>query len=65
MPTLVLDDVPVWLYDRIQRLAEKHRRTPAEIVIEILEAAFHTLDLTLCDESFDIPWPEGEPVNAD
>ena len=39
MPTLVIDNVPVWLYDRIHLLAKARQRTPSEIVLEVLEAA--------------------------
>ena len=42
MPTFVLDNVPVSLYDRIQRLTKARQRTPTESVIEVLEAALRT-----------------------
>ncbi len=76
MPTLVLNDVPIRLYDRIQRLAADRQRTPADTVVEVLETALS--DNTVFLESapvrnaiflteeisapFDIPWPEGEIV---
>ncbi len=37
MPTLVIENVPAPLFERIQRLAEEQRRTPAEAAIEVLE----------------------------
>ncbi len=76
MPTLVLNDVPSRLYDRIQRLAADRKRTPADTVVEVLETALsdNTVFLEtapvqnaiyLTEEicaPFDIPWPEGEIV---
>ena len=40
MPTLVIDNVPVALYDRIQHLAMTRCRTPTDTVLEVLETAF-------------------------
>src|SRR4051794_286934 len=40
MPTLVIDNMPLSLYDRIQGLAKAQRQTPADAVIEVLESAF-------------------------
>jgi hypothetical protein len=76
MPTLVIDNVPVSLFDRIQRLAKAQQRTPADTALELLESAFRTTTPTfdeapLPQESFlteevcapfDIPWPKGELV---
>jgi hypothetical protein len=76
MPTLVIDNVPVALYERIQHLAKTRQRTPADTVLEVLESAFRTTMPPLSEAPlpqepfltqeisapFDIPWPEGEPV---
>ena len=78
MPTLVIDDVPTPLYDHIQRLALARNRTPADTVLEVLETAFGTPTPTPSEPPppseislptgisapFDIPWPEGELVQA-
>ncbi len=40
MPTLVIDNVPGTLYDRIQDLAKAQRRTAADTVLELLESVF-------------------------
>ena len=78
MPTLIIDNVPVSLFDRIEHLAKKRQRTPADTALEALEAAFHTTTPTLSEAPlpsepfmteeicapFSIPWPEGEPVHA-
>lgn len=76
MPTLVIDNVPVSLFDRIQRLAKAQQRTPADTALELLESAFRTKTPTFADAPlpqepiltdeicapFDIPWPKGELV---
>ena len=78
MPTLILNDVPTRLYDRIQRLAADRQRTPADTVVEVLETALN--DNTVFLESapvrnaiflteeicapFTIPRPEGTRVHA-
>jgi hypothetical protein len=76
MPTFVIDNMPVPLYDQIQRLAQARKRTPVDTVLEMLETAVRTTTLDrssppLPDEPFlteevpapfDIPWPKGEPV---
>jgi hypothetical protein len=76
MPTLVIDNVPVSLLDRIQRLAKAQQRTPADTALELLESAFRTTTPTFAEAPlpqepflteeicapFDIPWPEGELV---
>jgi hypothetical protein len=76
MPTLVIDNVPVSLFDRIQRLAQVRQRTPADTALEMLESAFRTMTPKLAEAPlpqepflteeicapFDIPWPKGEFV---
>jgi hypothetical protein len=75
MPTLVIENVPQPLYDQIQRLALARKRTPSEIVLEVLEKAFRTVTPTLAEPPpsqinlsteisgpFDIPRPEGVGV---
>jgi hypothetical protein len=78
MPTLVIDNIPVSLYDRIQRLAKAQQRTPAATALEALESAFRTTTPTFAQapmpqEPFlteeicapcSIPWPEGKPARA-
>lgn len=76
MPTLVLENVPVSLYDRIQRLAKAQQQTAADTVLEVLETAFRTttpvrteaplpqepfLTEEIC-APFTIPRPEGKIV---
>ena len=78
MPTLIIDNVPVSLFDRIQRLAKAQQRTHADTALEMLESAFRTttpsfaeaplpqvpfLTEEICAPS-SIPWPEGKPVRA-
>ena len=43
MPSLVLENVPVPLFDQIQRLAVARQRTPAATALEVLESAFRTV----------------------
>ena len=76
MPTLVLNDVPVSLFDQIHRLAQAWECTPADTVLEVLETAFRTTTATFTEaplpqEPFlteeicaprSIPRPEGEIV---
>jgi hypothetical protein len=76
MPTLVIDNVPLALFDRIQRLAKARQRTAADTALEALESAFRTTTPTLAEaplpqEAFlteeicapcSIPWPEGKPA---
>ena len=78
MPTLVIDNVPVSLFDRIQRLAKAQQQTPADTALEMLEQAFGARTVLhvappLPQEPFlteeicapcAIPWPKGEPVLA-
>ena len=76
MPTLVIDNVPVSLFDRIQRLAKAQQQTPADTALEMLEQGFGArtslhvepplpqapfLTEEIC-APFDIPWPKGETV---
>jgi hypothetical protein len=74
MPTLVIDNVPVSLFDRIQDLAKTQRRTPADTVLELLESAFPATSPTCAEAPLpqapflteevcapcSIPWPEGK-----
>ena len=75
MPTLVIDNVPAPLYDRIHREALARKRTPADTVLEMLETAFPEVgspcvapvpgEPFLTEEvsaPVDIPRPTGEPV---
>jgi hypothetical protein len=76
MPILVIDNVPVSLFDRIQRLAKARQRTPADTALEMLESAFRTTTQSFAEAPlpqepfsteeicapFDIPWPKGELV---
>jgi hypothetical protein len=39
MPTLVIDNMPQSLFERIEQLAQDRRQNAAEAVVEILEAA--------------------------
>ena len=76
MPSLVIDDVPLPLFDQIQRLATARKRTPAQTALEVLETALHGPTPSsapppgepfLTDEiaaPFDIPRPEGVRVEA-
>jgi hypothetical protein len=78
MPTLVIDNVPGSLFDRIQRLAKSQQRTPADTALELLERAFRTTTPTFAEAPkpqepllteeicapCSIPWPPGEPVRA-
>jgi hypothetical protein len=78
MPTLVIDNLPVSLFDRIQRLAKAQQRTPADAALEVLESALRATTATYVDaplpqEPFlteeicapsGIPWPEGKPARA-
>jgi hypothetical protein len=76
MPTLILENVPVPLYHRIQHLAEARKQTPAATALEVLESALRVPTVTLTEAPLPqepilteemcapctIPWPEGEPV---
>jgi len=78
VPTLVIDNMPLSLYDRIQDLAKSQRRTPAATVLEVLEGAFRATSPSLAEaplpqEPFlteeicapcSIPWPEGKATRA-
>ena len=70
MPTLVIENVPAPLFERIQRLAEEQKCTPADAAIEVLEtvlsepplpdAPFMTPEISA---PFDLPRPEGTIVD--
>jgi len=76
MPSLNIDNVPLPLFDQIQRLALARKRTPAEMALEVLESAFRITtpanfsarppgEPFRADEiiaPFDIPQPPGERV---
>jgi hypothetical protein len=78
VPTLVIDNVPVSLFDRIQCLAKAQQRTAGDTALAALENAFRTTAPTfaaslLPQEPFltedicapcSIPWPEGTPARA-
>ena len=78
MPTLVIDNVPIALFDRIQRLAKAKQRTAADTALEALESAFRTATPTFAEaplpqEPFlteeicapcSVPWPKGTPAHA-
>lgn len=78
MPTLVIDNVPVALFDRIQRLANAKKRTASETALEALESAFRAVTPTFAEAPppqapflteeicapFSIPRPEGTLVVA-
>ena len=40
MPTLIIDNVPISLFDQILDLAKTQRRTPADTALEVLAGAF-------------------------
>jgi hypothetical protein len=76
VPTLIIENLPGYLYDQIQDLAKARHRTPADTVVDVLKTAFRTTQPTfgeapLPDAPFlteeicaptSIPWPEGETV---
>jgi len=78
VPTLIIDNIPASLFDRIQHRAEKQQRTPADTVLEALETAFRPTTPTFSDAPlpsepfmteeicapFSIPRPEGKPTRA-
>lgn len=79
MPTLVIDNVPISLYDQIQHLAKARHRTPADTVLEVLEIALCSTtsvasEPPLPQEPFlteeisapcDVPRPEGRLARAE
>lgn len=79
MPILIIDNVPVSLYDQIQHLSRHRHCTPADTVIAVLETAFRSRgpirsDVPLCNEMFlteelsapcALPRPEGKPAHAE
>jgi hypothetical protein len=72
VPTLIIDNVPASLFDRIERLAKRRKRTPADTALEVLETALPGLsEAPLPSEPFmteeicapfSIPRPAGEIV---
>jgi hypothetical protein len=78
MPTLVIDNLPASLFDRIQRRAKAQQQTPADTAVELLESALFTATPTFAEAPLppppslteeicapsSIPWPEGTPVRA-
>ncbi len=49
MPTLVIDNIPVSLFDRIQRLAKAQQQTAADTAPELLESAFRAATPTFAE----------------
>lgn len=77
MPTLVIDNVPELLFDRIQLLAKIKQQTAADAALQVLATALVQVNPLseaplpqppfLTEEisaPIDIPWPEGEVVTA-
>lgn len=77
MPTLVIDNVPATLYDRLQHLAKSRHQTAADAALEVLETAFRATPVLsdaplpqrpfLSEEisaSCSIPRPAGRPAHA-
>ena len=78
MPTLVIDNVPEPLFERIQHLARLRQQRPAETVLEVLERALRKStptfsqapvpqELFLTEEIVapcSIPRPEGRPARS-
>jgi len=76
MHTLVIDNLPTALYNRIQERAHTQHCSPSDAVIEVLEGAFRNgketnFDPPLPSPPFvteeiiapcSIPWPKGEVV---
>ncbi len=76
MATLVIDNIPASLFDRIQRLAKTQHQTPADAALDVLEGALGDTkvkftEAPLPSEPFlteeicapvEIPWPKGEIV---
>ena len=50
MPTLVIDNMPESLFERIQQLAQVRRQKPADAVVEVLEAALRLSIPALAEE---------------
>ncbi len=79
MPTLVLDNVPDLLFERIQHLARLRQQRPAETVLEMLENALRQStpaftqppvpqELQSAEEIVapcSIPRPEGRPARSE
>lgn len=78
MPTLILNDVPVPLFDQIHRLAQARQRTPADTVLQVLENALRAAASRLPEgplpiapyltgeitAPFTIPRPDGTLISA-
>ena len=77
MPTLIIDNVPMTLYSRLQDLAKNRQQTPADAALQVLETAFRATPVSavapLPQEPFlteeipapcSIPRPEGKPAHA-
>lgn len=74
MPTLVIDNVPATLFDRLQLLAKSRSQTPADAALEVLETAFRSTPVArLPQEPFlteeisapcSIPRPDGKPART-
>jgi hypothetical protein len=78
MPTIVIENMPGPLYEWLERRAEAEKRAPEDTVLSVLESAFRTVTPVLSEPPppsgfylpteisapFDIPWPEGERVQA-
>ena len=70
MPTLVIENLPAPLFERIQRLAEEQKCTPAEAALQHLEIVLSEPPLRnvpfLTPEisaPFSLPRPKGEIVD--
>ena len=76
MPSLIIENVPLPLFNQIQHLAAARKRTPADTALEVLEKAFRAtasirteaplpqepfLTEEIC-APFTIPRPKGERV---
>lgn len=60
MPTLIVEDVPREIYERIQRQAQAENRTVAEEVVRLLEQGLSMDGLIYSYPApFDLPRPEG------
>ena len=77
MPTLVIDNVPATLFDRLQLLAKIRSQSPADAALEVLETAFRSTPVRsvarlpheplLTEEisaPYSIPRPEGKPART-
>jgi hypothetical protein len=76
MPTLVIHNVPQSLFEQIERVAQSRQKQPSEMLLEVLEKAFHDSKpafslppvpqkVFLSEEivaPYSIPRPEGKPT---